>query len=503
VTGVWTSTGSDTEWTSTPPDDDVWVGVDVGTQSAKAMAVSGRGEVLGRGTSALRSSRDGVRHEQDPAAWWEAVAGACRAAVDGLAPERVQGVATCATSGTILLVDRDGEPLTPGLMYDDGRAAEQAARVDEAGVLTARVSPSWALPKLLWMLDEWPEVASEGRLAHQADVITRHLVGEEVPSDSSHALKTGFDQAREAWPSDELERLGVPRASLPEVVRPGTRLGSVCARTAEETGLPQGTAVIAGMTDGCAAQFAAGALREGCWNSVLGTTLVLKGCSARLVEDPGGVLYSHRAPDGGWLPGGASSSGAGVLAQRFADRDLDDLGHRAEAHERTDVLAYPLVSRGERFPFSAADADPFVVGEPADEAELFAALLQGVAFVERLCFDFVDLLGAPADGELTLTGGATRSRYWCQLRADVLGRSVRLVEQSEAAFGMAILAASSQSDDLVAVAGRMVRTKEVIEPRRDRAGAFGERYLRFVAELERRGWLGAQLADHARSRNLG
>ena len=76
------------------------------------------------------------------------------------------------------------------------------------------------------------------------------------------------------------------------------------------------------------------------------------------------MLYSHRAPDGAWLPGGASSSGAGVLAQRFADRDLDDLGRRAEAHEDTDVLAYPLVSRGERFPFAAADADPFVVGEP-------------------------------------------------------------------------------------------------------------------------------------------
>jgi sugar (pentulose or hexulose) kinase len=506
----------------------VWVGIDVGTQSAKVMVVSGDGELVGSGARALRSMRDGVRHEQDPAAWWAAVAAASREALRGVAPECVRGIATCATSGTILLVDRDGEPLTPGLMYDDGRAAEQAARVDEAGLLAARVSPSWALPKLLWMLDAWPEVAREGRgaggaggaddtggaghargargarLAHQADVITRRLVGDAVPSDSSHALKTGFDQAREAWPRDALERLGVPAALLPEVVRPGSRLGPVCARAAAETGLPEGTPVLAGMTDGCAAQFAAGALREGDWNSVLGTTLVLKGYSARLVEDPGGVLYSHRAPDGGWLPGGASSSGAGVLGQRFAGRDLDDLGRRAEAYERTDVLAYPLVSRGERFPFAAAGADPFVLGEPADEAELFAALLQGVAFVERLCFDYVDLLGAPADGELTLTGGATASRYWCQLRADVLGRPVRIVEQSEGAFGMAILAAASAADgDLAAVADLMVRTKEVIEPRPDRAAAFGDRYTRFVAELERRDWLGAELADHARSRNLG
>ncbi len=500
----------------------MWVGIDVGTQSAKAMVVSAGGDVLGSGAVALHSTRHGLRHEQDPSAWWEAVAGACRAALDGLAPERVQAVATCATSGTILLVDRDGEPLTPGLMYDDGRAIAQASRVNEAGLLAARVSPSWALPKLLWMLDAWPQLARTGRgargageghgargrregrgawLAHQADVITRRLVGEGVASDSSHALKSGYDQEREAWPAaPELERLGMRGALLPDVVRPGTRLGAVCERAAAESGLPQGTPVIAGMTDGCAAQIAAGALREGCWNSVLGTTLVLKGCSDRLVEDPGGVLYSHRAPDGAWLPGGASSSGAGVLAQRFAGRDVGELDRRAEAHEDTDVLAYPLVSRGERFPFVAADAEPFVVGQPADEAELFAALLQGVAFVERLCFDYVDLLGAPSGGELTLTGGATRSRYWCQLRADVLGRPVRIVEQAEAAFGMAIFAASSQGDDLAAVAGRMVRTKEVIEPRHDRARAFTERYLRLVSELERRGWLGAQLADHARLR---
>ncbi len=495
----------------------VWVGLDVGTQSARAIVVAADGEVVGRGAVALRSVREGGRHEQDPRAWWDAVAEASREALRGVAPERVRGVATCATSGTVLLVDRAGEPLTPGLMYDDARASEQAARIGEGGAGRPRgaeagrgadgplgaVSGSWGLPKVRWMLDAWPQLAAGARVAHQADVVTRALAGEAVPSDSSHALKTGYDQEREAWPRGAL---AAAEGMLPDVVRSGSRLGGVCARAAAATQIPEGTPVIAGMTDGCAAQIGAGALGEGDWNSVLGTTLVLKGSSARLVRDPGGVLYSHRAPGGGWLPGGASSTGAGVLAERFAGRDLDDLGRRAQAFEDTSVIAYPLVSRGERFPFAAPDAEPFVLGEPRDEAELYAALLQGVAFAERLCFDYVDLLGAPTGGELTLTGGGTRSRYWCQLRADVLGRPVRLVEQPEAAFGMAILAASAVGDpaaggrDLAETAGRMVRTRAVIEPRRDRAKPFTERYLRLVEELERRGWLGAALAEHARAR---
>ena len=101
-------------------DGPLWVGLDVGTQSARALVVGERGRVAASGSQPLDSRRDGDRHEQDPGRWWQAVAGACRAALRDLAPERVQGVAACATSGTIVLVDRHGAALTPGYMYDDG-----------------------------------------------------------------------------------------------------------------------------------------------------------------------------------------------------------------------------------------------------------------------------------------------------------------------------------------------------------------------------------------------
>lgn len=472
--------------------DSVWVGLDLGTQSARALAVTADGVVAGSGSRPLQSRRDGERHEQDPQQWWEAAAGACRAALDAVAPERVAGVATCATSGTVLLVDDAGAPLTPALMYDDTRAGEQARR--------AGVSGGWGLPKLAWLLEDDPALAHRARLAHQPDLITRALTGQAVATDESHALKSGWDAQAGAWRGDLLDALGVAPDVLPRVARSGSLLGEVCAGAAAQTGLPAGTPVIAGMTDGCAAQLAAGALREGDWNSVLGTTLVLKGVSPAPLSDASGVLYCHRAPDGGWLPGGASSSGAGVLAERFPGRDLDDLGRRAQACETSAPLAYPLLARGERFPFAAPEAQGFMLGEPAGEAEHFAALLQGLAYVERLCLDYVSLLGAPVGGALSLTGGATRSRYWCQLRADVLERPVRLPEQAESALGMAVLAASATLGRPCAeAAATMSRTRAVIEPRPDRAGRFTEPYLRLVGELERRGWLGPELAGHARA----
>jgi len=482
-------------------DGPLWVGLDVGTQSARALAVDDVGNVAGHGSRALRGSREGARHEQDPGSWWQAVAGACRAALGDVAPERVRGVATCATSGTIVLVDRDGAALSPGYMYDDARAADEARRINAVGA-PVPVGATWGLPKLLWALRARPELAAGGaRLAHQADCVARRLTGHDVAADCSHALKSGYDVVAETWPHALLQQLDVPDGVLPGVVRSGSPLGVVGAEGSAATGLAAGTPVIAGMTDGCAGQLAAGALRAGQWNSVLGTTLVLKGVSPELIRDPGGVVYCHRAPDGGWLPGGASSSGAGVLSAAFGGRDLEELGRRAGAHLPTGVLAYPLASRGERFPFAAPEAAGFVLGEASGEEELFAAVLQGLTFVERLCFDYVDLLGAPTGGQLSFTGGAARSSVWCQLRADVLGRPVTLVEQAESAFGMAVLAAAATTDRSVAgAADAMVRVRHVVEPRSEHADDLRAGYTRFLEELERRGWLGPELAAHARSR---
>ncbi|MBX6769972.1 MAG: carbohydrate kinase, partial [Actinomadura rubrobrunea] len=127
-------------------------------------------------------------------------------------------------------------------------------------------------------------------------------------------------------------------------------------------------------------------------------------------------------------------------------------------------------------------------------------LLQGVAFVERLALAYVRRLGAPGDGPLTFTGGAVRSGYWTQLRADVLGRPARVPEHADAALGMAILAAygTTGAGSLADVAESMVRIRTVVEPRPGARDRFTESYHRLLDELERRGWLPADVASAAR-----
>ncbi|WP_018654829.1 FGGY-family carbohydrate kinase [Actinomadura flavalba] len=483
-------------------DEAVFVGVDLGTQGVRALAVTAVGDVRGAGGHPLTGRRDGPRHEQDPEQWWTAVGAACRRALRDVPAGAVRGVAVDATSGTFLLTGADGRPLTPGLMYDDLRAAAQVERADRAGAEVwrrlgyRRMQPAWALPKLLWLLEHRRDLRG-ARLAHQTDFVNARLCGRPVATDLGSALKTGADLIAEDWPHDVLADLGVPAGLLPPLTRSGTPLGAVSPAAAEHTGLPPGTPVLAGCTDGCAAQLGTGRLTPGSWNSVLGTTLVLKGVTDDLLHDPHGVVYSHRAPDGRWLPGGASGAGGGVLARDFPGRDLAALDRAARRYEPSGAVTYPLVSAGERFPFVAPGASGFVLGRPRDEADRFASILQGAGYVERLCLDYLDLLGAPVGGDLTLTGGAARSAYWCRLRADILGRPVILPANAEPALGAAVLAASADRPP-AETAAAMVRVRATLDPRPAHHARFTAGYLTLVAELERRGWLPPPVAAHAR-----
>ncbi len=490
--------------TLTPRDGAVWLGIDLGTQSVRAMVVRDDGEVLATASHPLTSRRAGREHTQNPELWWRAVCTCIRAVTLNLPANAIAGLAVDATSGTVLLTDEALRPASEALMYDDGRAETEALEVQAAGAelwaeLGYCIQPAWALPKLLRLARTTdPGRLASLRLTHQNDFINNHLAGTPLATDWSHSLKTGFDLLRTAWPFALFTDLGLPRTLFPEVVPPATLLGHVCPAAAAETGLLAGTPIHAGMTDSCAAQIASGATSPGEWNSVLGTTLVLKGVTHARLHDPLGVVYSHRAPSGAWLPGGASSTGAGALSVALPGAHLDGLSVKAAQRSPTTVICYPLASPGERFPFHAPSATAFTLGSPRDDVEQYLSILQGVAFIERLAFDDLDLLGAPVDGELFLSGGAVRSPLWNQLRADILHRPVTLAAITEPAFGMAVLAASHASS-LAETAARMVRRGRVIPPRRDFA-LYGDLYSKLLRELRDHGWVPEALYTHALGR---
>lgn len=477
---------------------DVVVGIDLATAAVRAVAADARGRIHATGEAPLPrpvTPRPGWC-EQDATAWWPAVVTALSRMADALDRRHsVAAVTVCATSGTVVALDHRGAPMGPALTYADQRAEQEAAVAQAAGAgrwagLGLRIQPSFGLAKWGWLLGAGGLGGRAARLAHASDVVVARLVGHQTPTDWSTALKSGYDPAAGAWATEATEALGIPARLLPDVRAPATPVGEVGAEAAATTGLPPGCPVRLGMTDACASQLAAGAATPGAFVSVLGTTLVLKGVSHGLVTDPSGAVYSHRHPLGWWLPGGASSTGGAALRAGFGGRDLAALDRQAAGQGPAGCVTYPLVGRGERFPFVAPGAEGFTLGTPAGEVDRYRAALEGVAFVERLGYEHLARLGAPAEPPVAVTGAGSASPVWNRIRATALGAALTARPGATTALGAAILAAAGTLHrDLAAAAGAMRAAGEDVEPVDAERDALEGSYRRFVAALADRGWL--------------
>jgi D-ribulokinase len=476
------------------------IGLDVGTGGARALAVDLTGQVVATGraefpASALRA--EGPCIEQDPVAWTQAAELALRRVTGSLEgnPE-VIGISVDATSGTFLLVDGRNHPLTPGIMYNDLRATAETSRCAEAlrptlGPYGVEIAASFALPKIVHLAESQPAVFARcRRIVHQTDWIVGLLCGRYDVTDVSTALKTGADIGQLTWPTVIEKELAIPLDRLPCLVLPGVRIGEVTAPAASATGLSVGTPVFSGCTDGTAGCLASGASQVGDLNVTLGTTLVFKAVASQPVFDPAGVIYNHRHPAGGYLPGAASSTGAEWIGACLgAHPDLEALGKRAAGVLPTHHTTYPLIRSGERFPFASLSARGFGLAQIAVPEELFAAGMEGVAFLERLGIERFAALGFKIGERVYATGGAVAGETWLRIRSAVSRRTFMVPEHPECAMGAAILAASASLGGCQESTRKLVRVARQVEPDDPLARAYDEGFERLRLELRQRGYL--------------
>lgn len=481
------------------------LGIDLSTQKARVVASDLRGTLVAETHRSLVIKRAGLPDgwvEQSPEEWWAALRTclsemAARLRSLGYHPTDILSISVASTSGTIFPVDQQGNALYPALMYNDSRAVSENARVQSAAreltaVLGYEFKPSFALPKLLWLFENRRHLFRTGvRIVHAGDYIIGKLTGDFTITDYTNALKTGYDLVKDVWPQFIARELGIPMEILPQVVPPGTVVGKVASFIAVETGLDTNTLVVAGMTDGCAAQVAAGAVELGSWNTTIGTTLVVKGVTERIIKDPSGAVYSHKHPLGYWMPGGASNTGGECLTIDFAGDNLDNLNRSVPAVSPTNLIVFPLKQKGERYPINSPQAEGFICGKVTSRLELYAAYLEGVAYVQRLAYEVLSNLGAEVRGEIRIAGGTTKSPEWVQLQADVLGARFLQPENPSSGMGAAILAAApvAYGGDIISAARTMVRIERTFEPRLHLKPAYDDRYQRFKTELVSRGYM--------------
>ena len=472
----------------------LFMGIDVGTQGVRCAVVDEAGGLAAAHSVPFArlniAEREGW-YEQSPAMWVEAAERAIQVCTSQLgSPEDIAAISIDGTSGTIVALDKNMRPLTNGIMYNDPRAREQASRVHASmseieNKLGYRFGASFSLPRVLWIQDELPEIYGQTRVfAHQADYIAGMLCGEYCVSDYSNALKTGYDLIDQTWPERYASELGLDLDKFPKIARPGEPIGRVTAAAAARLGLPASAVVVGGSTDGYASALAAGATAPGRWASIIGTTFVLKGVTEELIIDPNGSSYSHMLPGGAWLLGGAANLGGRALNLVRGDKTFDEMNAASEALIPTGVRCYPLTGRGERFPFVHPDCEAFYAGDITG-GRLYPAVMEGVAFAERLAFERMTALGCAVGDTIYTTGGACRSPLWLKIRASVLNRNMTVPEVVDAAMGSALLAASEHFGSLDRAAEAMIRHSATVEPDPALAARYDEIYAQFKDDLRK------------------
>jgi sugar (pentulose or hexulose) kinase len=398
-----------------------FLGLDFGTSGARACVLDEAGEIV-------FESRAAYANPASAPAWREALYGLIEDLPTEVRPA-LSAIAIDGTSGTLLATDAAFKPVSPALLYNDGRAVAEAQEISNP-----RFGPSSGLAKRLWLARHFPGAAF---CFHQADWLAALLTGKGGLTDYHNALKSGYDVENLAWPEWMSRLPGVHRQQ--KVLAPGQAIGPLVPQMAKRFGLNPTCVVRAGTTDSIAAFMAAGANKPGEAVTSLGTTLVLKLLSETRVEDPASGVYSHRYGRL-WLAGGASNSGGGVLRQYFSDEALARLSARIDPSLPSGLDYYPLPAPGERFPINDPNLAPRMAPRPADDAAFLHGLLEGMARIEALGYRKLAELGAPPLQKVTTAGGGAGNEAWRQIRQGLLGVPVETANHPEAAYGTAKLA---------------------------------------------------------------
>jgi xylulokinase len=355
----------------------------------------------------------------------------------------------------LIPVDRRGDPVRPAILYSDGRAGEEAARLvsllGEAALGRTGNVLDGSIPaaKLLWFREHEGEnyARTASVLGSSKDFVILKLCGKAV-ADITAASTLGLMDIREKrWDGAILKALDLDPGLLPALYSAGEEAGRVSAAGAAETGFKAGTPVYAGSGDAGASTLASGIIRPGEYNIYLGTSGWIAAISGGVVSAPG-VFNLAAVPPGLYInvvpflnAGGVHAWVSGLWTAGAGAYDHADALLEKSEPGSGGLLFLPYLG-GERFPVM----DPRVRGayigisRETTPAQMTRACLEGVAFSIRQGLETM----APGDAprKISLIGGGAKTALWRQILADVLQSPVTVAEESSEYLPCIALAAA-------------------------------------------------------------
>ncbi len=450
----------------------MYLGIDIGTGSTKAVLTDGDGNILAQSSRTHRAQMPAPGHVEFDAegVWWAEVAALSRELLGGTAgddaggpgidPSRLRGVAVSGLGPCLVLTDETLTPLRPAILYGVDTRSEQQVRDLEEGfgaeeILASSGSElsSQALgPKIRWVRDNEPEIfARATRWFSASNFILAKLTGEYVldqhsasQTDPLHDLEAG------AWIAERSEAVA-EHLPMPRLAWSTEVAGQVTAEAAELTGIPAGTPVTAGTVDAWAEAFSAGVRSPGDLMLMYGSTFFFVEQLSGAARHPG--LWATRGTEPGSFSLAAGMATSGSIVNWFQEfvggLSLQQLSEEAAgvAPGSEGVMVLPYFA-GERTPIFDPQARGTITGLTLSHGRghVLRAIYEGMACGVAQILELMEGT-AERPERLVCVGGGTKSPLWAQIVSDVTGREQQVPEQTiGASYGDALMAAIAVGD---------------------------------------------------------
>lgn len=466
---------------------DYVVAVDCSTTAAKAVVWNARGDALAEDRRAFELNQPHPGWgEQNAEDWWTATTAAVRRAVQTVDTSRIGALCITHQRESFVCLDDAGLPLRPAMLWLDTRATKEVEKFGTEDVhrvtgKPANPTPAWY--KLLWLAANEPDVLSRiGKVVDVQGFLVQRLTGNWVTSWASADPLGLVDMATFDYDDGLLKAVGLARGQLSELRAPGSVLGTLRDDVAAQLGLPAGLPVVAGAGDGQCAQLGAGVTTAGRAYLNLGSGIVSGTIDERYSY---GMEYRTLAAA---VPGaytletflGGGTFNLSWFVEKFSGVDPRALGLDLTPEQVLETAAAKLPPgshgllalpywAGALTPYWDHNARGILLGLTGvhGKSHVYRALLEGIAFEQRLLTSGAENALAKPVTDLIVLGGGSRSAVWCQIIADVMQRRVSVVREPESTcLGAGMLAASAVGihESVPAAAAAMSGTSTSFEP---------------------------------------
>lgn len=434
-----------------------YIGVDLGTSAVKLLLMEGNGKICNIVSNEypLSFPQPGWS-EQKPEDWWDAVVDGIKKLTDGFDASQVAGISFGGQMHGLVILDAEDNVIRPAILWNDGRTTKEVDYLnntigkDKLSAYTANIAfAGFTAPKILWVKENEPDnFAKIAKIMLPKDYIAYKMTGVHSCDYSDASGMLLLDVKNKCWSKEMMEICDVKEEQLPKLFESYEVTGTLTEEAASLLGLTTNCKIAAGAGDNAAAAVGTGTVGDGGCNISLGTSGTIFISSKDFGVDRFNALHSFDHADGNFHLMGCMLSAASCN-KWWMDEIIGTKDYGKEQEPITDdklgenhVFYLPYLM-GERSPHNNPDARAMFIGMSMDttRADMTQAVLEGVAFAMRDCYEIAKDLGINIT-ETKICGGGAKSPLWRKIMANVLNINVNIIESEEGpGLGGAMLAA--------------------------------------------------------------